>query len=349
MGILPTFRLQFRSPMHIGERGVGLESARIHASADTLFAAICSAWRALYGETALCADVLDCYAEQKGGSEPFFLTSAFPFVGNVRFFPKPLTQSHNIDVMPSEVKTLKRVRFVSERIFEAMVNGNELTFRKSENCINDGQVWILNQERSQLSNWMDDLTGDIVLWKQTVVPRVTLDRITSGSEIWHFGRVSFVEGAGLWFAVDFNEEHGEQFRSKFAAALRLLGDEGLGGERGAGHGLFDFAGPSQEAVPGIDNGDCFVTLSPICPKGAREVQALTGDGAAYELMPRRGWVTSPEASNLRRQMVWMFSEGSVLKGSPQDRPGRLVNLKPDACPHDVYRYGYAFPVGVNQQ
>jgi CRISPR/Cas system CSM-associated protein Csm4 (group 5 of RAMP superfamily) len=104
--------------------------------------------------------------------------------------------------------------------------------------------------------------------------------------------------------------------------------------------------PKEEPLPGVNDAQHFVTLSPVCPKYARQVDVLTSDGAAYELMPRRGWVTSPEASNLRRKMVWMFTEGSVLMGNPMSRAGRLANVKPDACPHEVWRYGYAFPVGV---
>jgi len=73
---------------------------------------------------------------------------------------------------------------------------------------------------------------------------------------------------------------------------------------------------------------------------------LTGEVAAYDLLPRRGWVTSPEAGNLRRKMIWMFAEGSVLAGNPEQRAGLLVNVKPEVCPHDVWRYGYAFPVGM---
>jgi len=108
--------------------------------------------------------------------------------------------------------------------------------------------------------------------------------------------------------------------------------------------LFTFE-RKDESLPDVSEARRFVTLAPLCPKDD-EVAALTGDNAAYELLPRRGWVTSPEASNLRRKMVWMFAEGSVLTGSPAARAGRLVNVKPDACPHDVWRYGYAFPVGV---
>lgn len=345
MAIFPTYRLAFRSSLHVGERGVGLEVTRTHVPADTLFSALCSTWRELYGVDSLCRDVLDWCGDTGSGSSPFFLSSAFPFAGGVRFFPKLLARLPNLTISDGDEKAFKRVRFVSDRVFEAMVTGENLTFRK-EDCVNGATAWLISEEKSQMSAWMDDTTGDIVLWKSAVVPRVTLDRITSASEIWDFGEVRFTEGVGLWFAMDFNHDHGDELRRKFEACLRLLGDTGLGGERGAGHGLFSVMGPTNEPLPEVDDAKRVVTLSPLCPKHAVEAATLTGDGAAYELMPRRGWVTSPEASNLRRKMAWMFAEGSVLTGGPDPRAGRMVNVKPDACPHDVWRYGYAFPVGV---
>ena len=45
MADFPTYRLAFRSPLHVGERGVGLEAAHVRVPADTLFSAICSVWR----------------------------------------------------------------------------------------------------------------------------------------------------------------------------------------------------------------------------------------------------------------------------------------------------------------
>jgi CRISPR-associated protein Csm4 len=345
MTTFSTYLLTFRSPLHVGERGVGLETTRTYISADTLFSAICSAWRELYGVDALRQDVLDWFTDDESGSEPFFLSSAFPSAGSVRFFPKLLAPSSNVHVGDADLKAFKRVRFVSAPVFAGMVNGEALTFHK-EDCISGETVWVAAEEKKQFQDWTDDATGEIVLWKTVVVPRVTLDRITSASEIWHFGEVRFAEGVGLWFAVDFNRDHGNELRHKFEAVLRVLGDTGLGGERGAGGGLFSLEGPIEESLPGINDTQRFVTLSPLCPKDARQVDVLTSDGAAYELMPRRGWVTSPEASNLRRKMVWMFTEGSVLVGHPMFRAGRLVNVKPDACPHDVWRYGFAFPVGV---
>jgi len=339
------YRLRFRSPLHIGERGVGLEVTRTHVPADTLFGAICSAWRELYGVAALQRDVLDWFTEGDVGAEPFFLTSAFPSAGDVRFFPKPIGRLANVTLAEEDEKAFKRVRFVSERIFAAIISGEPLMFRKSS-CITGETVWVTEEEKAHLAEWTDDASGDIVLWRTAVVPRVTLDRLTAASEIWHFGELLFADRVGLWFAVEFNRDHGEELPRRFDAGLRALGDRGLGGERGAGRGLFAVEGPSQEPLPHAAGAARFVTLSPLCPKDVAELDRLTGEGAAYELMPRRGWVTSPEAAHLRRKTVWMFAEGSVLAAAPMPRAGRLVNVKPDVCPHDVWRYGYAFPVGV---
>jgi CRISPR-associated protein Csm4 len=339
------YRLRFRSPVHIGERGVGLEVTRTHLPADTLFGAICSIWRELYGVAALRRDVLDWFTEDEGGAEPFFLSSAFPFAGDVRFFPKPVGQLASVDLHEGDEKAFKRVRYVSERVFEAITYAEPIAFHSSL-CIANGTAWVTEEEKARLAAWTDDATGDIVLWKTVVVPRVTLDRLTAASQIWHFGEVHFAEGVGLWFAVEFHPDHGASLRRRFEAVLSALGDSGIGGERGAGRGLFDVEGPADAALPGRDGADRCLTLSPVCPKDAAEFRRLTGTGAAYELMPRRGWVTSPEAGNLRRKVVWMFAEGSVLTTAPVPRAGRLVNVAPDVCPHEVWRYGYAFPLGM---
>ena len=347
MAAFHTYRLAFRSPLHVGERGVGLEAAQIHVPADTLFSAICSVWRDVYGVDGLLSDVLDWFDET--GSEPFFLTSAFPCAGPVRFFPKPLARLPHVTIGADGEKAFKRVRFVSEAVFAALVTGQPLTF-DTAHCINGQTAWVTAAEQQQLDDWRDDESGDVVLWRKAIVPRVTLDRLTSTSELWHFGETRFAAGAGLWFAAAFNAEHGDDLPRRFMACLRVLGDTGLGGERGAGRGLFEVEGnePERQPLPEADPAGRFVTLSPFCPRTADELAQSTGDGAAYDLIPRRGWVTSPEAANLRRKMVWMFAEGSVLTGAPAAPPGRLVNVKPDACPHDVWRYGFAFPVGMTQ-
>jgi CRISPR-associated protein Csm4 len=346
------YQLVFRAPLHVGERGVGLEESRAHVAADTVFSALCQMWRELY-DVAELERLLRDFDNEAAQPKPFYLTSAFPFAGTLRFFPRPRI---DVPVLPTEPKpkALRRVQFVSESIFEQIVNGAAPAFHSAD-TINDGLVWIAAAERAVLRDWEVATTGatqsETVLWRRQVVPRVTLDRLTGESSIWHCGSVLFASGAqgqpaGLWFAAQVQEE----VRPRFEAALRLLGDTGLGGERGAGYGLFSFSTMDAQALSALVANDeateYFTTLAPCCPANKEEAESLvTGPQVSYELLPRRGWVGSVEAGTLRRKQVWMFGEGAVLGGTPRFA-GQLVDVKPEPSRHEVRRYGLAFPVGV---
>ena len=318
-----TYHLNFRSPLHLGRRGVGLEETETSIPADTLFSAICQTWRTFYGEERLT----DFLAQYETG-EPFLLTSAFPFASNTRFFPKPLIDLKvNAD---DERKKLKKVRFLSERRFRQIVNDEEIVF-DPDDLSNDGQLWI-----------HDDDKCPPTVWKTDKRPRVTLDRQSSTSEIWHLGGVKFHENCGLWFAAKFDTEETQR---RIETVLRVLGDTGIGGERSAGYGIFDLHSKPAE-IESEQEADRFVTLSPICPRDAGELDRLIqGNDVGYTLEERSGWIGSAEGNGLRRQQVWMFAEGSVLAGN-STQVGRLVDLKPEACPHPVWRYAYAWPIKI---
>ena len=318
-----TYYLNFRSPLHLGRRGVGLEATEISIPADTLFSAICQTWRIFYEETGLTN-----FLAQYEIGEPFLLTSAFPFAGDIRFFPKPLIDLKiNAD---DDRKALKRVHYLSEGRFRQIVNGESIAFGSGD-LINSGQLWIHGDDKCSPTVWTTDKR-----------PRVTLDRQSSASEIWHLGGIKFHEGCGLWFDAKFDTE---ETQTQIETVLRVLGDTGIGGERSAGYGLFDFH--SQLAEPQLEvKMDRFVTLSPICPRDADELDRLIqGGDIGYTLEERSGWIGSIEGNGLRRQQVWMFGEGSVLSGDGS-RVGRLVDLKPDARLHPVWRYAYAWPIKI---
>jgi CRISPR-associated protein Csm4 len=343
MTAFPTYYLSFRSPLHVGERGVGLEETRTHVPADTLFGAIWSVWRLLHGLGDLETELLPRY-QDGAGAEPFFITSAFPYADDIRLFPKPLGTLPGVKVSEEDAKAFRRIRYVSEAVFSSLARGDSQQFDRSH-CISGGAAWVTNAERDRLSWLADELTGDPSLWRKTVVPRVTLDRLSSSSAIWHFGKLILQERCGLWFAARFNSAYPE-VRSKFEGALRLLGDEGLCGERGAGYGLFELQAAKEQEIPGVEGATHCATLSPVFPKSESEARLLIGSGSAYDISARRGWVTSPEASNLRRKVAWMFSEGSVLTQTDQIFAGGLADVRPDLCSHKVWRYGYSFPAGV---
>ena len=334
MGTHTVYRLTFKTQLHLGrasgpaqEGSLGLEKTETYIPADTLFSAICQMWTTFYDTESLTA-FLKGYAEDSTVL-PFMLTSTFPFAKDVYFFPKPLMLS-----TPS--KKSKRVRFVSQSLFQNIVSGNPPEFNENQ-LVNGEEVWMTPEEREQLETSDDD---DFTIWTTNTRPRVTLGSRNSGSEIWHVQTVQFNTDCGLWFAAQFDSD---ETKHKIETLLRVLGDSGIGGERNAGYGTFDFTEATLE-IPTPETGSQFVTLSSICPKSPEQlVQLLTGN-IAYTLNPLTGWVSSTGTAS-RRKQVNMFAEGSVLHAS-DTHIGRLVDLRPDNWEHPVYRYGYAWQVGT---
>ncbi len=327
------YHLRFRSPLHIGERGLGEESVRDYVPADTLFGALCVMWAQLYGEPSL-SDLLERY--QTRGREPFFLTSAFPRAGDMRFYPKPL-RSPSTDL--ERAKEWKSLQWLSEGTLEDYLFGRSLSEAQR---IRGQSVLVRPDEYERLKGQFWDYTeNDAILWRVSVVPRVTLDRISSAAQIWHFAELHFAQGCGLWFGVQFADP---TVRVSFEGTLRLLGDTGLGGERGAGRGLFEFDA-HEWSLPEPDAPSQFLTLAPWCPQ-PDQLAWLRKPNTAYSLALKRGWVGTPSLNSLRRREVWMVAEGSLIDHQPEFGLGALVEVQPSGALHPVYRYGYAFPVGV---
>ena len=337
MGIYTVYRLKFKTQLHLGRAtgaaqtgSLGLEKTETYIPADTLFSAICQMWTTFY-DTASLTDFLNQYTAENE-SLPFTLTSAFPFAHDFYLFPKPL-------IFKSTSKKSKRVQFVSRSLFENIITGNPPTFdeKDEKNVITGEKVWVNSEEKKQLKKAMDEKLN---VWETTTRPRVSIDRQTEESSIWHVETVQFNTDCGLWFAVNYDSDETKQ---KIETLLRVLGDNGIGGERNAGYGLFDFDEVALE-IPTSEDSTQFVTLSPICPKSSEQLEHLLKGDIAYNLNPLTGWVGS-HGTYKRRKQINMFTEGSVLNASDESI-GRLVDLKPDNWTHPVYRYGYAWQVGI---
>lgn len=348
---LQTYYLEAQSPFHLGERGIGLEATTVIARADTLFSALCMTYRTWYGVEAL-EDMLAAFQSDP----PVLFSSAFPYVminnDPLRLYPKPLGTPPHIAQDDLDVfKTLKKVEFVSEAIWRLWLSGDASlrehvsTLGATDSArIQSGRVWFTAEEAERVYTAIPrDLEGQINLWKTYDVPRVTVDRLSSSSAVYQAGRVSFSKGSGLWFGLQWR--HGDWF-DELGVLLEVLGDEGLGGERSAGHGQFYLAG--KDLLTFSDPGNKVVTLSPYWPPDQAEAGYVLDQPAAYTLMMRRGWMGSPEGSSLRRKAVRMVGEGSVLNMPDRPTIGGLVDVTPDGfSAHRVYRYGYALPVGMN--
>ena len=263
---------------------------------DTLFGAICWALRMLYG-----ASYLEEMLTDFGEYPRFVLSSAFPYGYRdgvkVRFYARPLLPeltSEQVKQLAREkvrrlrredplaekrevvkvVKRAKRIKaavYVSEQIFEEIVNGQmdtEVLFRRLRDgrgtVGNDveqvGNTLITTGERKQI-----DPEGEYdAFWQISEVQRNETDRVAGATVE---GRLFFSQGtifrrgtAGLWFLV--RTEDLDLVR----AALRYLGDTGIGGDRTVGKGHFDVEVEGEEfKVPEARDGNAFVVLSRYIP------------------------------------------------------------------------------------
>lgn len=316
-------------PFHLGERGIGYEETSELVHADTFFGALCSAWALAFGEDVLVQDLFP----EGGGEPPFLFSSIFPRAGSIRFYPRPLLSP------PGDPALWKGVEWVSEEVFRTWLSRTNMP---STVLIHEGGAALTKQELHSLRTELRDLPPEPVLWKTARVPRVTLDTLTHASELWHFGKLHFAPGCGLhlWVRV-------HRHQDRLWTALRVLGDVGLGGDRSVGCGLFRLEF-HEEAPPWPESDVRFVTLSPVYP-GPEQVTALLGDGCAYKLLTRTGWIGSVLPTPYRRKAVRLLAEGSLLTGSSSRVWGTLADVTPDGIPdlsHRVYRWGYAFPAGV---
>lgn len=335
-----------RAPFHFGERGVGVETTLEWCHADTVFSALCSVIADLEGAQTLGA----LLAEFIQGDPPFLLSSAYPRAGDVRLLPRPaLRWSGGPDDTPDAGalladKALKRVRLLSWGLFGVWVGGRPSPAFEAPQVAHGEQIWLTPGD---LARAPQAIRGR--WWRVDAVPRVTIDRRTAASTIYHCGRVAFAPECGLHFLVWWRRH---DWTRVIERALTALGDAGLGGERSAGYGQFSWAASDPGELPSWQGATGFVTLAPYCPTVAELESGALGAGAAWELLPRFGW-TASGGRGVRHREVTMLAEGSAIctpiatdtrAGNEPTVMGRLVEVTPDGFgKHPVYRYGFAFP------
>jgi CRISPR-associated protein Csm4 len=321
-------KIEPRGSFHLGTKEGILEETSDYIHSDTLFSAICNSYRLLYGNEEL-ENVLEQF---KDGDPPFLISSAFPFVKDTLLFPLP----KNVDFgeYVEERKEFKKVEFVSKTIFDRILESKDIKEdAKKENLI-QRRALLTNEEKAKIGKIKE-------IWHEQEVPRVAIDRKTSASSICHFGEVIYSNECGMYFLINFKKKECER---EVKAAIRLLGDEGIGGDRTYGKGLFKIKEPEFDRISmDLQPKNGFVTLSLYYPK-KDEVPKLKG--GYYELIGRGGWVYSLNARNIRRRFVRMFIEGSVFN-VPTGLYGDLVPVGPEEfTDHEIYRYGYAFTIPI---
>jgi len=343
--------LTFPHGFHLGSHGVGTESVRPTIPSDTLFSALVATWVRMGRDPTSWTTAYPRTVEGRTeeGNPPFLLSSAFPYVAGLPFYPRPL------GVLPSGVpedkrKEWKRVQLISESLFTRIRSRGAAADVWPSSADAERQQFLQGGVLLIAAEEVDQIPADVrarAIWTEEDVPRVTLDRVTSASNLFSVGRVRFSPGCGLWFAVvwlDPNRDcDGLPFREAFQAALFDLSASGLGGDRSVGYGGFIAKTVDSEVNwDDVEEGDPMVLLSRYHPR-RDELPAAVTEAQAYQLEILTGWGASP-AGSFRRRGLWLLGEGSVVRRQSARAMGDLVDIAPvgEGNPgHPVWRYGLA--------
>ncbi len=345
---------------HFGRQGLDLEESQESFSSDSLFAALVSVYSELYDNV---REFLEPFEQ---GQPPFLISSTFPYVGDLPLFPMPMLRL-NIKTETGQRKRVKKIRYISPRIFWDVLNAENLTNQFGhdgpEYALQDGAVWLSEEELGLLPAYMKNKAKQVYreskIWANGTVPRVALDRMTNASQVYQVGRTVFADECGLWVLAYVSNDEMAAFLN---VLLSELGTRGIGGERSSGYGAFDVQEFSPDVLPNLLNlqadTEYGLTLSRYYPR-FEEIEAgvLYGEHTAYTLVNVGGWMYSYGVASQRRRRVRMIEVGSVLNGSKTHILGQLVDVRPmyennerliEGIEHPVYRSGLALTVGVPQ-
>ncbi len=315
-------KLKFLSPLHIGKAGIGMEAVENYVHSDTLFGGLCHAWSEIYGSDA-ATEMIEGF---RAGKLSFTISSAFPFIDDIFFLPRPL--------MPPKINS---------SLYDSSVlkDLNRLTFLPLATFKN----WVRHEyiQADNIPAIKEALAASMIYHR---LPRVQLDRVTCASGLFHAGMTVFGAGAGLYCLVRVEEP---SVRDKLEGVFQWLGESGLGGMRSLGYGKFvpewHQAGEEWLELWQVDLPAGWCLLSLMHPNEREKTKSL--DNAYFEIISRDGWAASPlSLGQVRRKECKMFAEGTVLTYQPE---GCMVDVTPgdwDKSLHPLYRYGVAFAVPV---
>lgn len=326
------FFLQFPQGLHLS---LGAEDpSRVAAlpRSDTWTAALLSVW----SQVEPGADV-----ERLAAAPPFRVSSALPARrgrGGVEWFlPTPVGLFSRGLRDPRRRKRWQGIRFVAPEALARALRGDAAPAPGT----------LLQDETIQAAAPVEP-GGPTRLFETERTTRLAVDRLSGGAGsggVFAFARVRFAPEAGMALLVEaLDPGRAETLRR----VLDALGREGIGGERSSGLGEFTVAGPHPLRLPALGQGGRLL-LSLAAPSREAVQEGLLDPPSRYHLVERGGWVSRPGAGSVRRRLLRMLGEGSVLRPTLAE-PARAVRvldpLPALGVPHSVYRGGPALALDV---
>ena len=312
-------KLKFTSPLHLSRGKSGLDESYDVLHSDTLKSALFICAMQLY----------DNQIDRGSFLEKFTISSGFPFNENELFFPKPalLPDTFYIKDDETEQKKVKKIKYISQFLFENLLQGNFKPFSKNDIYESD----FLSENKDFKKPFQNE-----------VVQRVTVSRTYENEgDTFYMDRIFFNKNCGLFVLLNTDNQ---EVKGKIKAAFRLLGDNGIGSDKSVGNGQFEMEWIEDFDLSKVENATHCLSLSLYLP-GEKEINSIDLDKSAYSLIKRGGYIANPNDFNnsvLRKKSIYMFSEGAVFSQNA-DLQGNIADLNPTNRPlqHEIWRDGKA--------
>ena len=350
-------RLDFgRSPVHFGEVGIGIEESSERVRSDTLFSGWVNAYVRLFNVAALESLFARFPIADSNNSEnlaPVRFSSTFIYTENSQsytyYLPRPNIKPQGYP--PEDLaffKAYKKLKYLPLDVWQRWYQGSGISDRDIEELTLKTKVKETNGDLNTAGVFDYSKT-----YQTATYPKVSIDRRTAATNFYHTGFTQFncdsSQRSGLYFLINFPQIDAE-LEDRLHAALNLLGENGLGGERSSGAGRFaveywrELSSKWQDLVN--FSGSEYHCLLSLFWRESIEENFL--DNSSYELIERGGWIGSPfSGRQLRRKKVYMFAEGSVFTSPPA---GQLAVVTPDGFnKHPIYRSGISLSLPINIQ
>ncbi len=313
------------TPIHLGTGKENYDFSTSELHSDTIASALATL-RASSGNI----DNIDSFL----GS--FSISSAFPYVADTLFLPKPMGRINvtvtDMDEYPSR-KKLKKIAHIDLKLWNKLVSGETLEVSKCQ--IN--KEFLLSKE--SIDNFVRP-------YKAQVNQRVAVSRDeTENTDPFFFEWKYFHPDAGLYCILDANDE----IKNELLPLFKQLGEQGIGTDRCIGGGQFEVATGEMEFTD-LPDANAIMLLSLYIPM-SDEMPKLNISQSRYELIMRGGFMSGsdiPEFRHLRKKSVYMFKEGSLFK-TTEKLSGSVIDLQPEwnsTDMHPVWRSGRPFAVPI---
>lgn len=187
-----------------------------------------------------------------------------------------------------------------------------------------------------------DIPEEEQLFAEDVTVSAALDRSTNAAVPYYRRRIIPLEGVeGVIIG-----EGPEEVLEDIAHAFSLLGDNGLGGERSTGWGVFRTVTVGAEQTPFAqllrNKGDRYLTLGLFLPSSVEveKIEAMK-DPAGYSICRQRGFVGE---TDVIKPTVASIGPGALLDFRPE---GSLLDITPPSTGHPVIFNGMPPSIAVD--